>query len=172
MILLKIAYLVFKQVTYSLLSSENGFTFILVRTIYFSMRWWWCLLCTIPTCLPVVGCHVPPHWYIILTERTSLHTDTLFWLRERPSTLIHYFDWVNVPPHWYIILTAKLSFLLPLTSVLLDKDNKIIILLYFKHSLFRVAVGRQHFLSPRSLPFSVAIQKSGQLYICKLVLIM
>jgi len=31
--------------------SEQIFNFIMVRTSCISIRWWWCLLCTRPTCL-------------------------------------------------------------------------------------------------------------------------
>ena len=195
MILLKIAHLVFKQVTYSLyqvrmflplswweqftfilvrtiylylgennllLSWWEQFTFILVRTIYFSMRWW-CLLCTIPTCLPVVGCHVPPHWYIIIPplceggggytvlplfvlpsvqdiflsncwcQKSDIWSQasyryTILWVAflDPSDSYFLFADLVGFYTHWtYIFDWMKLSFLLILSSVLLDKNNKL-----------------------------------------------
>jgi len=29
---------------------EQFFSYILARTNYISVRWWWCLFCTRPTC--------------------------------------------------------------------------------------------------------------------------
>jgi len=33
------------------MSNEQFFSYITMRTSYISFRWWWCLLCTRPTCL-------------------------------------------------------------------------------------------------------------------------
>jgi len=30
--------------------NEQFFSHIMARTIYILMKWWWCLLCTMPSC--------------------------------------------------------------------------------------------------------------------------
>jgi len=36
---------------YCLKQSEYFVSCIMARTSFISMRWWWCLLCTGPTCI-------------------------------------------------------------------------------------------------------------------------
>jgi hypothetical protein len=62
------------------------FSYIMARTSYFSMRWWWGPLCTRPTRL--VGLLIVlAHWNNSLQVDMSPHTDTLFWFQANQSLL-------------------------------------------------------------------------------------
>jgi hypothetical protein len=64
--------------------TQQFFNYIMARTSYFSMRWWWGPLCTRPTCLLVgfysasslkqqfADRHVPPLWHYPDSEKISL----------------------------------------------------------------------------------------------------
>jgi len=64
-----------------LMPSENFFNSIMAGTSYFLMRWWWCLLCTRPTCL--VG-----FLWCQLTETQSIQLHTLSWFWTNQSLLL------------------------------------------------------------------------------------
>ena len=61
--------------------NKKYFSYIMARTNYFLMRWWWCLLCTGLTCLA---------GFLLFSLRVdmSLHLCMLSWLRANQSLLL------------------------------------------------------------------------------------
>ena len=61
-----------------LMPTQQFFSYIMARTSYFSMRWWWGQLCTRPT--SSVGFFIVlAHWNNSLWIDMSAHSDTLSW---------------------------------------------------------------------------------------------
>jgi hypothetical protein len=66
--------------------TQRLFSYIMARTSYFSMRWWWGPLCTRSTGLDKF-CIVLVHWNNSPRIDMSPYSDTLCWFRANQSLL-------------------------------------------------------------------------------------
>ena len=63
--------------------------YIMARTTYMLMRWWWCLFCTSrPTCMLSSIFIVLAHWNSSLCVEMSLNLDTFSWFWPNPSLFL------------------------------------------------------------------------------------